>query len=92
VEEIRLPPDAPPQTVDRAIRSTQLIALIGLLVGSIIILAGIVLLLLGLTSNVELTVAGEGVSAKVQTASVGVVVALIGLAVVWLTRQRVLSE
>jgi len=92
VEEIRLPIDAPPAVITNAIQAAMRIAMTGLVIGLVIVLAGVVVLVLGVTDAVTWKVSGLGGSSELQTGATGVVIAIIGLGVIFITRMNVRVE
>jgi hypothetical protein len=95
VEEVALPvevpTDASAQVWIAAIKSAEKIALRGMLFGFLVIAAGIVLILLGASGSVTLEFSSGDINSKLQTGVVGVVIALIGLGVIYFSRQKISS-
>lgn len=89
VEEIRLPPETPPEIVAAALRASTQVALAGLIIGFVIVIAGVVLLLLGVSKAVSWRVSGSWGSSELQTGATGVVVAIIGLGVIFISRINI---
>jgi hypothetical protein len=88
VEQIDLPANTPPAVLETAIIWTAVIAIIGLVIGGVIILCGVALIILGVSGTVTWEITGGGISTKLQTGVVGVVIAVIGLLVVFFSRQQ----
>jgi hypothetical protein len=88
VEEVTLPPGVSNEVWMEAIRASKTIAVIGMCVGCVVILAGIVLILLGVSGAVTLEISTGNIDSKLQTGVVGVVIALIGLGVIYFSRQK----
>lgn len=84
-----VPPGPVPPDVNDAVRNEQSKGNKGLIIGALIILAGIVMIFGGITGSVDLVVKSGGTSLHITTAVVGVVVALIGLAVIIVTDPKV---
>jgi len=68
--------------VDRIIRAQRTVSLVVIIGGLIIATGGIVLLLLGVSGQVDWNFAGVGINSKLQTGAVGLAVALIGAIIV----------
>lgn len=88
-EEIILPPGTPADVTIEALRVSKQVALAGLVIGFVIVLAGVVVLLLGVSSAVSWKVSGSWGSSELQTGATGVVVAIIGLGVVFISRLNI---
>jgi hypothetical protein len=92
VEEVIIDAEVDPTIIARAIETARQIALVGLGVGLICIISGVVLLVLGVSGAVTWTVSGLGASSELQTSATGVVIAVVGLAVIYITRLNVRVE
>lgn len=82
----------PPEVAEILTKAEQKNAFGGLVVGLIIIVLGVLLLLLGISGMVDFEIANGETKAKLSTGAVGAVVALIGLAVIYFTRMRVVIK
>jgi hypothetical protein len=89
VEEIELDPDLPPEILEQGIEVQRLYSILGLVFGVIIVLAGVVLMVLGFSGSVDIAFQSGTTKAHVVTGSLGIVVALIGAILVWVTRFKV---
>lgn len=89
VEEVTIDPKGLTDALLKQIvdaESKKMIA--GLIGGLIVIGAGVVLLILGVSGEVDFELTNGERNAKLSTAAVGVVVALIGIGVIWITRFK----
>ena len=85
-EEVALGGPVSDDTMLLALRAATRVALAGLIVGLIIVLAGVVVILLGVSGQVSWTLTGAWGSSRLQTGAVGVVIVVIGLLVIFFTR------
>jgi hypothetical protein len=90
-EEVVLDPDWPDDVKREVIKRQGLISMIGLIVGSVIAIAGVVLVVFGFSGDVEIAVEIGGVKSNVVTGSLGIVVLIAGLAIIYITRYSVKS-
>lgn len=88
-EEVVIDPAVPPDVIAATIEAATHLARLGLILGVGVILAGVVVLVLGVSDAVTWKVEGLGGSSELQTGATGVVVAVIGLGVVFITRLNV---
>lgn len=89
VEHVTINPALPENAMNAIIEGEQRAARNGLVVGAIVVLLGVVLLILGVAGSVDITVTHGGSSGHLVTGAVGIVIALIGLAIIYATRYRV---
>jgi hypothetical protein len=89
VESVDIPSDLSPDLQKTIFKDERDNARRGLIIGSLAILAGVILIILGATATVDLTFSGGDSEGHLITGSVGLVIALIGLAVIFFTRYRV---
>jgi hypothetical protein len=89
VEEITLPATSSDAVVLAAIAASIKVAISGMVIGAAVIIGGIVLILLGVAGSVSWQITGGGINAKLQTGVVGVVITVIGLLIIFFTRQKV---
>lgn len=82
------PTGLPPETLDRIVKAESTKMLAGLVAGLVVIGLGVALLILGVAGQVDFEFTKDDTNAKLSTAAVGVVVALIGLAIIWITRFK----
>jgi hypothetical protein len=92
LEELELDTPLDAATASDAIRREYRYATLGLIVGTIVVLAGVVLIVLGFTGAVDITFQSGKNSGKVTTGSLGIVVVLVGAAILVLTRPRVKAK
>ncbi len=89
LEEFEAPTEPPPALEHELIRIERAESATRLVVGGLVILAGLVLFGLGLAGLVAWGFDGLGVDPEVQTSAAGMVIALIGLLVIGLTRPKI---
>jgi hypothetical protein len=87
--EVESPGKVPPKVIEEAVKMEGRYALLGLLLGAIVVIAGLVFIVLGFTASVDITVEGGGTKGHIVTGSLGLVLALAGIALVYYTRYRV---
>jgi hypothetical protein len=87
--ELEIPAGLSPKAVENLVESQRRYSIAGLVLGSIIIVGGAVLMVLGFTETVDITFESGGSKGHVATGSLGTVLALIGLAIVYFTRFKV---
>jgi hypothetical protein len=68
-----------------ALRTERVYAFIGMLVGALVIVAGIVMIFLNISGQIDVTVHGS----KLNTAVVGIPMAVVGAWIIYFTRLRV---
>ena len=88
-EEVELDPTLSDEVQKEVLRGERLYAILGLVVGGLVLVAGIVLIVLGFSGSVEFGFTVGDASAHVTTGVVGIVVMVIGAGIVWATRYRV---
>jgi hypothetical protein len=89
VESVEFPSDLPPGVQKRLIRGEERSARRGAMIGALVIVLGILLLILGASGAVELSVKVGEFSGHLVTGALGIVVVLLGGFIIWATRQRV---
>jgi hypothetical protein len=87
---IRLPSDATPAVVLEAMRSERVYGVIAMLIGALVTVAGIVMIFLNIGGQVDITLNLSGHDSKINTAVVGIPVILVGLAIIVMTRPKVI--
>jgi hypothetical protein len=87
--EVDLSGDVPHQVIADAVKAEGRYALLGLLLGGIMIIAGLVFMVLGYSASIDLTIEGSGTKGHIVTGSLGFVVAVVGASIVYFTRHRV---
>lgn len=87
--EIEASDNIPPAVIEEAVKMEGRYALLGLLLGAIMIVAGLVFIVLGFSASIDITVEGGGTKGHIVTGSLGLVLAIVGSAVVYYTRYRV---
>jgi hypothetical protein len=91
IEEVVVGADWTDDQKEKAIRFQSIYSGLGLALGGLVILAGLVLIFLGISGSVEIGFQGGGTKGHIATGSLGVVVALFGLGIIYLTRYIVKS-
>ena len=89
IEEVELPQESLEKTkelAERILKAEEKKTTIGLIIGLICIVAGIILILLGVDGSIDWTLKGMGLESNLAKASPGVVLAVIGLIIIWVTR------
>ena len=81
-EEVEIGPDVPDDTAKRALFYEYSFAVLKVVVGLVIVFTGVYLLLAGISGAVALSLELLPFSAEVQTAAIGVVVILLGVALI----------
>lgn len=81
-----LPPHSP--VIQQALRYQFIISVVGYIIGGIAVLAGILIFALGMSESVEWEFEGLGVTSQVQTSAVGLLISVIGAAVIWASRLQ----
>lgn len=91
IAEIEIDPSGPvpSKIIEDAVKMEGRYALLGLFLGAIVIVAGLVFIVLGFTASIDITVEGGGTKGHIVTGSLGLVLALAGIALVYYTRYRV---
>jgi len=83
VEETHLPPGTSEGTIRHAINWEHITYLIVVVLGVLIIVLGVVLILLGFSGSVTWNITSSGINSKLQTGSLGIVIAVIGFLIAW---------
>jgi hypothetical protein len=87
VEEIRVDPEKTSRAAQEAlIKAEKRKSEQGLIAGMICVVIGAVLVIFGATGNVSLDLVGDGVSAKLQTGVVGIVLWVLAALIITVTR------
>src|SRR5881394_107971 len=73
-------------------RTYRIAVLIGQSIGGLALLGGIILSLLGISGSIEWLVEAGGVTSKLTNASPGIVIAIIGAAILWRYKPHVSHE
>jgi hypothetical protein len=84
-----LSPHLDTTVINDALRSERIYAFIGMLVGALVIGAGIVMIFLNIAGQVDVTINVSGHDSKLNTATVGIPMAVIGALIIYLTRLNV---
>jgi hypothetical protein len=80
------------ESVDYKSQTYRIGLLAGQAVGMIMLLAGVVLSTLGISGNIEWVVEAAGVTSKLTNAGPGLVVAILGVVVLWRYKPHVSHE
>lgn len=88
-EEIEIDRRLAPEVQKQLINTEADNARTGRMVGLLVILIGVILMIAGVTGAVDLKLSGLGLNVQVANAAPGVVVALIGLVIVWRTNLTI---
>jgi hypothetical protein len=91
-EEVEFGPRLDPEVQKQIVKAEAENARSGRMVGLLVILVGVILTIAGATGAVDLKLSGMGMSAQVVNAAPGVVVALIGLFIVWRTNLKITAR
>jgi hypothetical protein len=89
LEEVTLPKDTPPEIAKKAINADKTATSGGRVIGAILCLAGVVLVILGYSGNVTWKIVGGGISSSVQTGSLGIIILIAGVIVLWMYRSKI---
>lgn len=89
IEELTFDLNTPDDVAKKALHYNSIYALAGLGAGIIVAIFGFALILLGFSGTVTWKLSDSGFSSDIQTGSVGVVFAIIGMFIIWLTRNKV---
>jgi uncharacterized protein YjeT (DUF2065 family) len=91
-EEVELDQRLDPDVQKQLIKTEADNARTGRMVGLLVILVGVILTIAGATGAVDLKLSGMGLNAQVVNAAPGIVLALIGLVIVWRTNLKVTAK
>ena len=91
-EEVELDHRLDPDVQKQLIKTEADNARKGRMWGIFVIVLGVILTIVGATGAVDLKLSGMGLSAQVANAAPGVVLALIGLVIVWRTNLKVTAK
>jgi hypothetical protein len=83
-------PSVDPKVIIDAMRGERLYAFLGLLVGALVIGAGILLIFLNVAGQVDLTFNVGGNESKLNTAIVGIPMAIVGALIIYFTRLKMI--
>lgn len=83
------PSNSGPTIAEITVKSEYRYATIGLIVGGLVALAGVVMILLNISGAIDLTIHVGDNEVKINTAVVGIVVTIVGAAIIFFTRARV---
>jgi hypothetical protein len=89
IEEVTIDSSAPGSLNKIILEGERSSARNGLIVGLVVILVGVALLIVGVTGTVDITFASGGTNGHLVTSALGIVVALIGAGIIYVTRYRV---
>lgn len=89
VEEIEFDVNTPESVMQEGMKSEYRYARLGLVIGALVVLAGVVLIILGYSGSVDVTFQSGSNKGHLVTGSLGVVIAIIGLGVLFWTRPKV---
>ena len=89
IEEVTLPADAPKELVDIVVKTEREASRVKLAIGILLCVAGLVLIILGYSGSVSWTITGADISSNLQTGSLGIVVLVAGVIVVWLSKIKI---
>ncbi len=77
-----------PSIAEIVVKNEYRYATIGLILGGLVVLAGIAMILLNISGAIDLTIHVKDNEVKINTAVVGIVVAFVGAAIIYLTKPR----
>ena len=89
VDEIEFHENAPESAIKEGIAKEYSYARLGLIIGALTIAIGAVLIVLGYSGSVDITFQAGKNTGHVVTGSLGIVIALIGLGVLFWTRPKI---
>lgn len=92
VEEVSLDSSLSSDVIKDIVRGEKASSRNGLLAGLAVILLGAVLLLAGVSGAVDITFAGGGANGHIVTSAIGVIVVLLGGAIIYATRYKVVTN
>jgi hypothetical protein len=78
----------PTVVLTTTLKNMQAYGMLGLVLGVIIVIGGLVLIVLGFTGSVDITFASGSSKGHIATGSLGIVVTLVGGAIVFFTKPR----
>lgn len=78
-----------PGTIDKAVTLENVYAIIGLVFGVIIVLAGVALIAFGFTGSVDIAFESGETKGHLATSALGIVLVIIGAAIVYFTKPRI---
>lgn len=83
-------PSVDPKVMIDAMRGERLYAFLGLLIGALVIGSGILLIFLNVAGQVDLTFNVGGNESKLNTAIVGIPMAIVGALIIYFTRLKMI--
>jgi hypothetical protein len=89
VEEVEFDVSTPESVMQDATKREYQYARLGLVVGALVVLAGVVLIILGYSGSVDIAFQSGTDKGHLVTGSLGVVIALAGVAILFFTRPKV---
>lgn|ERR1022692_4684717 len=89
VEEVEFDVNTPESVMQEGIKSEYRYARLGLTIGALAVLAGVVLIILGYSGSVDITFQSGRDKGHLVTGSLGVVIALVGLGIIFFTLPKV---
>jgi hypothetical protein len=89
LEQLTLTPDTPPELAAALAKHQFIVALVSVILGTIVIIFGAVMCILGFAGTVSWKITGLGLSSNVQTGTLGIIIALIGLLIIYFNRYNV---
>jgi hypothetical protein len=84
-----VPWDRSPSIAETTVNHEYRYATIGLIIGGLVVLAGVAMILLNISGAIDLTIHVKDNEVKINTAVVGIVVAFVGAAIIFFTKPRV---
>ena len=89
IEEVQIEPSQSPDVQKSIIGEESKHSKRGLITGCVFIMVGVLFIILNIAGAVNIRLVVTGLSAQVDKASPGIVVILVGLAIIWLTRLQI---
>jgi hypothetical protein len=84
-----VPWDRSPSIAETTVNHEYRYATIGLIIGGLVVLAGVAMILLNISGAIDLTIHVKDNEVKINTAVVGIVVTFVGAAIIFFTKPRV---
>jgi uncharacterized protein YjeT (DUF2065 family) len=91
IEEVELPRgtvEKDPKLAKQLAKAEERKSTIGLVVGLICIVAGVIIIYAGVEGSIDWTFKAVGLESKLAKASPGVVLAVVGAIIIWITKFR----
>jgi hypothetical protein len=79
----------PDALIKQILDAVQRYAMLGLVLGAVIVLGGVILVVLGFTGSVDITFQSGSAKGHIATGSLGIVVTIVGAIIVYFTKPRV---